>query len=471
MGGCAAPPVPGGPAHGGRGVARRGQADHGSVGHRHEVDCLVGELQPLHVAERVGPVGADVVGDRQRAVGGGDHVVVRTRAREHRGVDRAGAGQVQDLAFDPEVARVDQAGEERLLQRPARRSVTEGPGERLVLEQVRAADLGAGRVAGWSVEHADPHLKRPVAVQDVVAAAALEAVRTGATDQDVPVAPDVPGQRAEPGEGAGSQVRPGERRRNARSTRNHGCGRVWIAQGRHDLVQPRDAADTGGIQGVASGEPAARNRGGLVTPDDVVERRAGVGLRLLPAVAVDDHGQRHVDEHLVDLQVVVAAHGVVLVDGPVEPAATGIAVDRRVLRHDVVAALGVVVVLTRLADEDVVAGLELRRVVEERRAVVADSRSWLLPPWIQSSPPPPNTASAPSPAMMKSSPRPRTSRCRSRPPLRRSWPSPPMGMSSPGPASMASLPGPPFCTSPPSRSVMCRLRGHQVRRRRRRRPR
>ena len=43
----------------------------------------------------------------------------------------------------------------------------------------------------------------------------------------------------------------------------------------------------------------------------------------------------------------------------------------RVLRHQVVAALGVVVVLADLADEDVVAGLCLARVVEERRAVVA----------------------------------------------------------------------------------------------------
>ena len=40
-------------------------------------------------------------------------------------------------------------------------------------------------------------------------------------------------------------------------------------------------------------------------------------------------------------------------------------------RHQVVAALGVVVVLARLTDEDVVAGRDLRRVVEERRTVIA----------------------------------------------------------------------------------------------------
>ena len=58
-------------------------------------------------------------------------------------------------------------------------------------------------------------------------------------------------------------------------------------------------------------------------------------------------------------------------EGPVEAAGAGVAVDRRVLGHQVVAALGVVVVLARLTDEDVVAGRDLRRVVEERRTVIA----------------------------------------------------------------------------------------------------
>ena len=53
-----------------------------------------------------------------------------------------------------------------------------------------------------------------------------------------------------------------------------------------------------------------------------------------------------------------------------KPAGAGVAVDGRVLRHDVVAALGVVVVLAGLTDEDVVARRGLRRVVEERRTVV-----------------------------------------------------------------------------------------------------
>src|SRR4029077_18880873 len=62
---------------------------------------------------------------------------------------------------------------------------------------------------------------------------------------------------------------------------------------------------------------------------------------------------------------------VVLMEGPVEAAGAGVAVDCRVLSHEVVAALGVVVVLARLTDEDVIAGCDLRRVVEERRTVIA----------------------------------------------------------------------------------------------------
>ena len=58
-------------------------------------------------------------------------------------------------------------------------------------------------------------------------------------------------------------------------------------------------------------------------------------------------------------------------DRPVEPAGAGVAIDCRVLRHDVVATFGVVVVLADLTDEDVVTGSDLGRVVEERCTVVA----------------------------------------------------------------------------------------------------
>ena len=112
----------------------------------------------------------------------------------------------------------------------------------------------------------------------------------------------------------------------------------------------------------------------FVATDDVVERGAGVGLRLLPAIAVDDDLDRHADQVVVDGHVVVGADGVVLVERPVEATGAGVAVDGRVLRHHVVATFGVVVVLADLTDEDVVAGCGLGGIVEERCAVVADQQ-------------------------------------------------------------------------------------------------
>src|SRR5262249_11172561 len=81
--------------------------------------------------------------------------------------------------------------------------------------------------------------------------------------------------------------------------------------------------------------------------------------------------QRHVVKEVVDRHVVVGADGVELVERPVEATGSGVAVDVSVLRHEVVAALDVVVVLAVLADHDLVTGVLLTRLVEERRAVIA----------------------------------------------------------------------------------------------------
>ncbi len=141
---------------------------------------------------------------------------------------------------------------------------------------------------------------------------------------------------------------------------------------------PLIRASAGLVDRVASGEAAGASvdqpRGGqhaVGALDAVVERTTGVGLGLLPAVAVDHELDRQAAEVVVDHHVVVGGDGVVLVDRPVEATGAGVAVDRGVLRHDVVATFGVVVVLTDLTDEDVVARSGLGRVVEERRTVVA----------------------------------------------------------------------------------------------------
>ena len=100
----------------------------------------------------------------------------------------------------------------------------------------------------------------------------------------------------------------------------------------------------------------------------------GVGFCLLPTITVDDHLDRHADQVVVDLHVVVGRDGVVLVERPVEAAGAGVAVDGRVLRHHIVATFSVVVVLADLTDEDVVAWCDLGRIVEERRRVVTDQQ-------------------------------------------------------------------------------------------------
>ena len=195
-----------------------------------------------------------------------------------------------------------------------------------------------------------------ITVDDVVGAATRDGVVAGAAEQDVAGAEDGAVDRA-------------EARSGVRDDRRRALGERL----RHDRVEAVDAIHARLVEHVAAGEagPAHGVRSGLGALDDVVERRAGIGLGLLPAVAVDDHLDRQADEVVVDLHVVVGRDGVVLMEGPVEAACAGVAVDGRVLGHQVVAALGVVVVLARLTDEDVIAGSDLRRVVEERRTVIA----------------------------------------------------------------------------------------------------
>src|SRR4051794_35386594 len=164
------------------------------------------------------------------------------------------------------------------------------------------------------------------------------------------------------------------RRRDVRDAlRRHDAVDARGREARHDLPEPADAVQAGLVERVAAGEAGAADRRGrrVVALDHVVGGAARVGLGLLPADAVDHDRDRQAGELVVDLEVVVRGSGVELVERPVEPAGARVAVDRRVLLHDVVAALGVVVVLPGLADEDVVAGVRLGGVVEERRAVVA----------------------------------------------------------------------------------------------------
>jgi hypothetical protein len=93
------------------------------------------------------------------------------RIAEHGRVGVRVRARGQDLANDPEVARIHVAGEHGLLERRVRET-RERAGECRVLHQVGAGDLGAGDV----IEHADPCGQLAVAVDDVVRAATRDGV-------------------------------------------------------------------------------------------------------------------------------------------------------------------------------------------------------------------------------------------------------------------------------------------------------
>src|SRR6476619_1913206 len=271
-------------AGGGSGVADRDRAGRRRVGRAVDGgDGRVGELQLLDVPEGVDTVGAALVVDRDAAVRVERDGVGVDRVAEHGRVGvRVRAGG-QDLTHDPEVARVDVALEHGILQRRAREAVREGARECRVLHHV-----GGGDLLPTAIDEADPRGELAVAVDDGIGAATREGVVAGAAEEDVAGAEDGAGDRAEARSGV----------------RDDRC--CALREGCHDRAQPGDAILTRLVEHVAAGEagPAERVRGVLVPPDDVVERRAGVGLDFLPAVAVHDHLDRHADEVVVDLHVV-----------------------------------------------------------------------------------------------------------------------------------------------------------------------
>ena len=154
---------------------------------------------------------------------------------------------------------------------------------------IRSVEAISSPVA--AIDKADPRRELAVAVDDVVAAATRDGVAAGAAEQDVAGAQDGAGDRAEARSG-GRDDRCRARREGLRHDRASSPA-IRSTPAWSSTSQPVKPA------------PPRRARGVLVAPDDVVERRAGVGLGFLPAVAVDDDLDRHADEVVVDLHVVV----------------------------------------------------------------------------------------------------------------------------------------------------------------------
>ncbi|CAB4556402.1 unannotated protein [freshwater metagenome] len=277
---------------------------------------LVGEQQELDVRDRVRPV-VEGTADPAAVTASVGHdelaaddleVVVGERAAEHDLVGAGGAG-VPDPADDVDLTRID---------RTRRHLCTDRP---------QAVDeLHVGRVGSRRVRRAELHVEPQVTVDDVVPTATFDQVAAETTEDDLT---------------AGEHS--GERREE--------CG---------EALHPGDAG---------GGELAADHRHGLVVApaQRVVPVVAGQTLdRVVPVAVVDDaRGQRCE----IEVQIRLGGLGVTLVDGPVETECACVLLDSGPGDHDIVAALGVVVVVATVAHEHVVAGGV--QVVEERGTVVA----------------------------------------------------------------------------------------------------
>src|SRR6185295_2963741 len=92
-----------------------------------------------------------------------------------------------DLSNRHQVARVDEAGKDCLLQGHVGGAGAEAARGCDVPHEVGAADLGGPRER---VADTDPHAEGLVAIDDVVAAATFDGVAAGTAEQDVALAPD-----------------------------------------------------------------------------------------------------------------------------------------------------------------------------------------------------------------------------------------------------------------------------------------
>ncbi|NRP23320.1 hypothetical protein LPJGGPFB_06590 [Ensifer adhaerens] len=278
-----------------------------------EHDGLIAEFQPLDVAERVRPIRPDIVPDRQGAVSVGRDGVVRARARELGRVE-IGGRRCQDLAHDPELARIVGAVQHERDHR---------------FHAIERSDFIARAVN--VCPHADAHVQPAIAINDVVAAAALDDIAAGPPEDDVATIEE---------------------------------GRA----GRKQRPQTGDQVDIG--QHTARGACGAKRRGiGIVAIEDIAEARAGKAFDEIEAAerGRPTRNRRLIEEAIGDVDV--DAGVVVFVHRPIVAGAADVAIAEAGLAgHDVVAAFAVELVVLAVADEDVVAD---DRVIAERIEIVS----------------------------------------------------------------------------------------------------
>ena len=257
-----------------------------------------------------------------------DVVVVDGLGELHR-VGAVGGGHAlrgsDDPAHDLDLGRVQPAAEDAVLQRARQRRTRGLPAHRVV--QLDLVDQRVTVVVG-----PQPHVQPSVAVDDVVATTTLDDVRARATEDDVA---GVEGGRA----------------------------------GRQDRCQPVDPGDSGStvervvIRGCAITDEVVDDS--AVPSEHIVLVPTGKPLDQIEAVSqVVDAGRQQPG----DIHVGIGGARIALVGGPVESEHALGSLNSRAHEHDVVAALGVVILLAAVSVDDVVTA---GRVVLEGLAGVA----------------------------------------------------------------------------------------------------
>ena len=297
----------------GRRVEDRQHAHWFGIFAGHQDDRLVGELQPLDVGETVDAVGADGVGDGDDivrrvahcAVGIDVDRIVGPRPGEVDGVEVViGAGIArQDLTNNPELAGVVGAVDHQ---------------RDHVGHAVEGGDLVAGAIK--ILKDADAHIEPLVAVDQVIAAAALQDVAAFAAEHDV----------------AGAE-------------RGHTCA--------DELLQAADELEIG-EHAAGEARDGDRSRVGIIALQDVGLFRSGQPFHAFEP-GIDRCGRPRLRRFIerADVEIDGDAERIVLEHRPVEAGLAEIAVTLAaavIADQDVVAALTIHAVGDAVADEDVV---------------------------------------------------------------------------------------------------------------------
>src|SRR3954462_4435165 len=133
----------------------------------------------------------------------------------------------------------------------------------------------------------------------------------------------------------------------------------------HEGVEAGDPGNARSVERIAADEPTPTDvgRNDVVAPKDVIELVPGEGFDLVELVASLDHGGLLLDDRQVQVRVL----GLRITDTgePVPAGGTSALLDTGTGDHDVIATLGVEVIVTTLADHHVVTRNVV--VVEEQR--------------------------------------------------------------------------------------------------------